>query len=238
MAQTAYRVCTEQAELKLTKRHTILKYSVCLLLIASSDLVGNSLAQAPAFQARLGGQWTVNEGVERSEPVDRQPFFAVAESYLTATGESFRDEYEPVASCPMAGTLADQSVDFEIIDQGDFIDIVAFGRMRRVYMDFELGPPQTFVPNPLGWSVGRWVGDMLMIKTTRFTEGVVRSGARPLPFGGPSAQMVERYTLSEDQSRLSVTVNLNDPKYYLYSVRVRHHYVRAENILLASDCSD
>ncbi len=50
--------------------------------------------------------------------------------------------------------------------------------------------------------------------------------------------MVERYTLSEDQNRLSVTINLNDPKYYLYSVRVRHQYVRAENILWGSNCVD
>ncbi len=225
----------------MSKRHRILTWSAYLSLIVSAGLIDDSLAQVNPLQTRLAGQWTVDENAERSDPIDRQPFFAVAESYLTAAGQSFRESYigeadDPAASCPMVGALADRPVDFEITDRGNFVDIAAFGRMRRVYMNFELEPPETFIPNALGWSVGRWVDDMLVIKTTDFTEGAVRSGERTLPFGGPIAQIVERYTLNEDQNRLSIAINLNDPKFYRFSVRVRHHYVRAENILRSSNC--
>ena len=122
----------------------------------------------------------------------------------------------------MAGALAGEAADFEIVDQGETIDLSAFGRTRRVYMDFWLEPPQTFEPNGLGWSTARWAGDMLVIRTTHFLEGAIRSGERPLPFGGPIAQMVERYTLSEDYNHLTVDINLIDPEYYTFSLNVLH----------------
>ena len=221
----------------------MLSWSERISLIVSVGLIGSSLlAQEPhPLLAKLEGQWAVDESQAHSDPIDRTPFFAVAETYLTPAGLSFREAYgneanDPATSCPMAGTLADQPVDFELIDRGSFIDIVSYGRTRRVFMDFEREPPETFVPNALGWSVGHWVGDMLVIRTTRLSEGAVRLGERPLPFGGPIAQIVERYTLSEDRNRLSVTINLNDPKFYAYSLRVRHYYARADNILRGRDC--
>ena len=219
----------------------MLKSSVCFSLSVSVSSIGSSLAQEPhPLQANLEGQWTVNHE-DGSESIARQQFLALAETNLTAAGEGFRATYrseadDPAASCPMAGALAGQPLDFEVLDRGDIIDIVAFGRTRHVYMDYELEPPETFIPNELGWSVGRWVGNMLVIRTTRFSEGTIKSGERPPPFGGPMAQMIERYTLSDDQNRLSVKINLNDPKYYLFSLRVRYDYVRADNILHGRDC--
>ncbi len=221
----------------------MLRWSVCISLIVSVSSVGSALAQElHPLQAKLGGQWTVGSSSDDSEPIALQQFLALGETNLTAAGEGFRARYrseadDPVASCPMAGSLAGQPVDFEIRDRGEIIDIVAFGRTRHVYMDYELNPPQAFIPNELGWSVGRWAGDMLVIRTTGFSEGAISSGERPLPFGGPIAQIVERYTLSQDQNRLSVKINLNDPKYYLFSLRVRHDYVRADNILPGRDCA-
>ena len=48
--------------------------------------------------------------------------------------------------------------------------------------------------------------------------------------------MVERYTLSEDQNSLLVDINLNDPKYYSFSLNARRYYVRADDIPHDNDC--
>ncbi len=221
----------------MCKWHAMLKCSLCISLLFS---LGSIFAQEPhALQARLEGSWT-----EDNNNDDRQMqqllFLNGAEKNLNATGEDFRAAYrpeeDPAASCPMAGALVGRATDFQILDRGDRLEIVAFGRTRRVHMDYALEPPATFTPNLLGWSVGRWAGDMLVVRTTRFSDGTVNSGGRPLPFGGPTAQMVERYTLSEDQNSLLVDINLNDPKYYSFSLNARRYYVRTDDIPHDNDC--
>ena len=190
-------------------------------------------AQEPhPLQSVLQGLW-VEDNVSRTVTPEQRRFISVAESNLRDPGEVFRALYQANAdtsSCLMAGALAGEATGFEIVDGGETIDLSAFGRTRRVHMDFWLEPPQTFEPNRLGWSTARWAGNMLVIRTTHFLEGAIKPGERPLPFGGPIAQMVERYTLSEDHNHLTVDINLIDPEYYTFSLNVLHSYVRADDI--------
>ena len=207
-------------------------------LIALCGAVDGSLAQQRhPLQAQLEGQWSV-AGEAGAQSTELAQFLALAETNLTAAGERFRAAYTADAprACAMTGALAGDPVDFRIVDRGDVLDITAFGRTRHVLMDYGREPPDTFVPNELGWSVGRWVGDMLVVRTRHFSEGAVRRGERPLPFGSPLAQVVERYTLDEDANGLTVAVNLNDPSHYLFSLRVRHRYARTQQSVAAADC--
>ena len=210
-------------------------------LIALCAAVDGSLAQQRhPLQAQLEGQWSV-AGEAGAASTELAQFLALAETNLTAAGERFRAAYAADApraarACAMTGALAGDPVDFRIVDRGDVIDITAFGRTRHVLMDYGREPPATFVPNELGWSVGRWVGNMLVVRTRHFSEGAVRLGERPLPFGSPLAQVVERYTLGDDANGLTVAVNLNDPRYYLFSLRVRHRYARTQQSVAAAEC--
>ena len=209
---------------------------MCLWLGLVVIVSASALAQdRHPLQARLAGQWKVST-MDGTESTELLQFLALAETNMMGAGENFRETYasggdNALSTCRMAGALAGDPTDFSILDRGDVIDLTAFGRTRRVSMDFDLEPPDAYVPNELGWSVGRWVGDMLVIRTRHFSEGAIRLGEQPLPFGTPLAQLVERYTLSEDGNRLSLAINLNDPEYYLFSLRVRHEYVRTEGVL-------
>ena len=218
----------------------ISKWSLLSSLVLLVNWESSSVfAQEPhPLQSVLQGLW-VEDNVSGTETLEQRRFISVAESNLRDPGEVFRASYQANAdtsSCLMAGALAGEAADFEIVDQGETIDLSAFGRTRRVYMDFWLDPPQTFEPNGLGWSTARWAGDMLVIRTTHFLEGAIKSGERPLPFGGPIAQMVERYTLSEDHNHLTVDINLIDPEYYTFSLNVLHSYVRADDIDRDTTC--
>ena len=221
----------------MSRRLTTLQrvYRSCLIVLVSA--VSSAFAQEPyPLQASFQGSWT-EDNETGAETENQRRFISTAESNLTAEGEAFRAAYSGESgACPMAGSLAGRAADFEFIDRGDVIELVAFGRARRVHLDFFLEPPESFEPNSLGWSTARWVGDMLVIRTRGFTEGVIKPGERPLPFGGPISQIVERYTLSEDGNRLSVELNLVDPKYYSFSITVRHDYVRTDEVPRAEDC--
>ncbi len=212
----------------------ISKWSLLSSLVFLVNWESSSVfAQEPhPLQSTLQGLW-VEDNASRTETLEQRRFISVAESNLRDPGEAFRASYQANAdagSCLMAGALAGEAADFEIVDRGETIDLSAFGRTRRVHMDFWLEPPVTFMPGRLGWSTARWAGDMLVIRTTHFSEGVFKSGERPLPFGGSIAQMVERYRLSEDHNHLTVDINLIDPKYYTFSLNVQHSYVRADDI--------
>ena len=218
----------------------ISKWSLLSSLVFLVNWESSSVfAQEPhPLQPVLQGLW-VEDNVSGTETLEQRRFISVAESNLRDPGEVFRASYQANAdtsSCLMAGALAGEAADFEILDQGETIDLSAFGRTRRVYMDFWLEPPQTFEPNGLGWSTARWAGDMLVIRTTHFLEGAIKSGERPLPFGGPIAQMVERYTLSEDATHMSLQVFRSDPKYYIAPINMRQEFIRSDRTISTIDC--
>jgi hypothetical protein len=82
---------------------------------------------------------------------------------------------------------------------------------RTVYMDGRKRPANQ-APSPMGYSVGRWDGDTLVVETS----GVAANIARWLD-GSASAQhsdqltVVERYKRSDDGKTLLLTATMDDP---------------------------
>ena len=60
----------------------------------------------------------------------------------------------------------------------------------------------------LGYSVGRWEGDTLVVETSRINWPLFSSRGVPQ---SEAVEIVERYTLSDDQSRLSYQTAITDP---------------------------
>lgn len=98
----------------------------------------------------------------------------------------------------------------ELIDEGDrIIQRIEEWDARRVFYMSEDARSQTQAPSRLGYSLGRWEGDTLVVDTTQvgfpFLDGV----------GTPMSEnvtMVERYTLSEDETDLRYEVVVTDPE--------------------------
>jgi hypothetical protein len=83
------------------------------------------------------------------------------------------------------------------------------GGVRHIYMDGRAHPAH-WTPTPAGHSVGRYEGDTLVVETVGMTAGtVVAGGVRT-----PETKLVERFDVSADGRRLTITYTWDDPKIY------------------------
>ncbi len=87
---------------------------------------------------------------------------------------------------------------------------------RTIYLDGRK-PPAGEGATPMGYSVGRYEGDALVVETTHIAANLAPWGfGFPIPFpfdGRHSDQLraVERYARSEDGERLLMSATLTDP---------------------------
>jgi hypothetical protein len=96
------------------------------------------------------------------------------------------------------------------------------GGVRHIYTDGR-SHPNVWTPTPAGHSVGRYEGSILVVETTGFTPGMV-------PGGGvrtPETRLVERFEMSSDGNRLTVTYTWDDPKVYQKPHVYRYYFERA-----------
>ncbi len=101
----------------------------------------------------------------------------------------------------------------EFIDEGDRIiqRIEEWDARRVIYLDADRrGIPEP--PSHLGYSVGRWDGSTLVVATSQIDFPFLDGDGTPM---SENVSMVERYTLSEDESRLEYEVVVTDPAYLI-----------------------
>ena len=98
---------------------------------------------------------------------------------------------------------------YEFMDDGDSIRILGheFNIVRTVHMN-DAGDADAQPFSHLGYAVGRWDGDTLVVETSRINWPLF--SARGVP-QSEAVEIVERYTLSGDQSRLSYEISITEP---------------------------
>ena len=100
----------------------------------------------------------------------------------------------------------------ELVDEGDRIvqRIEEWGQQRVIHMSEE-ARGQTQAPSHLGYSVGRWEGNRtLVVETTQFNWPYLDQDGRPM---SEDVSMLERYTMSEDETELAYEIIITDPEY-------------------------
>jgi hypothetical protein len=85
-------------------------------------------------------------------------------------------------------------------------------------MDGRSAPADT-PATPMGFSVGRWEGEALIIETTRLTPGWLDGSG--LPMSGDGTRIVERYEWSADRLSVDRTMTIHDPYYTVPLIRRR-----------------
>ena len=98
----------------------------------------------------------------------------------------------------------------ELIDEGGRIvqRIEEWGQQRVFHMSEDArGQPQA--PSHLGFSVGRWEGGVLVVETTQLDWPYLDQDGRPM---SENVSMVERYTMSEDETELQYEIVITDPE--------------------------
>ena len=83
------------------------------------------------------------------------------------------------------------------------------GGVRHIYMDGRPHPSH-WTPTPAGHSVGRYEGDVLVVETVGMTAGAVVAGG----LRTPETKLTERFEVSADGRRLTITYTWDDPKIY------------------------
>ncbi len=99
----------------------------------------------------------------------------------------------------------------EFIDDGDTIRIriEEWDATRVIHMDTDAAPGAQ-APSLLGYSVGRWEGRTLLIETSRVDAPYLDDSGTPM---SENAEILERFTLSEDESRIDYEVIVTDSQY-------------------------
>jgi hypothetical protein len=103
---------------------------------------------------------------------------------------------------------------FQIIQTPGRITIIQEGHrsIRRIWMDRKLpANPESVPVSFMGYSVGHWEGDTLVVETIRMREGWAHQIGWPF---SPKAKVTEHFRKIDKGMRLAITASLDDPTYY------------------------
>jgi hypothetical protein len=124
--------------------------------------------------------------------------------------------------------------EIEFIDEVDSIRVHAqyFDTVRIIHM----GATRESVENPathLGYSIGRWEYTTLVVETTSIDWPFFDIFGTPL---SPYAHVIERYTPSEDQSRLHIQISVTDPVVFTRPAVLEHDWLALGRTIEEYDC--
>ena len=161
------------------------------------------------------------------------PFSEEGRALFAAT-----DHYQdPALRCLALGLprLFGAPYNMEIVDAGTHYVIVyvEHNTPRRIWMDGRTAPPDT-PPSSLGFSVGHWEDDVLVIETTHLLPGWLDGSG--LPMKGEGTRIVERYEFREDRLAMDRIMTIYDP-YYTQPLVRRRGSARDDNVDIAEQAS-
>ena len=117
----------------------------------------------------------------------------------------------------------DQVHPMEFVRMGDDIRIKVeeYDVVRTIHMK-GAAPPKSKKSGPYGYSLGHWEGDTLVIVTTNIDYPWFDKYGTPQ---SPDLQLVERFSLNADQTRLDYTVTATDPKVFTAPVLMKRQWL-------------
>jgi hypothetical protein len=165
---------------------------------------------------------TVDGSLPPLTPSARQ----IYEQHLAEVKRGNRAAFDGTTRClpPGLPRLMLSRVPFEILQRPKVIYFVSGDNRlpRRVYLNEKL--PEDADPHWLGYSVGRWDGDTLVIDSGGFNDETLLDDAG-LPHSD-QLHLTERYRLSHDGKHLAAEFTIEDPKDYTRPWKVEAEYVR------------
>ena len=125
---------------------------------------------------------------------------------------------------------------YELVDRGTelLVRTELYDTERVVHMD-RTAPPPGEPHSVLGYSVGAWQGGVLVISTSLVSWPYFDQIGTPL---SEDALVVERYDLSDDQTRLDVEITITDPRTFKEPAVVKNSWFAYGDALRRYDCQD
>lgn len=126
--------------------------------------------------------------------------------------------------------------DMDVVDAGDHYQFVYIehNTPRRIYMDGR-AVPEDYPDRPMGYSVGRWEGEELVIETTRLSSSWLDGSGLPMS-GGDGTRIVERYSFTEDRLVMEREMTIHDD-YYTEPLVRRRWSARDDDLMLVEHAS-
>jgi hypothetical protein len=123
---------------------------------------------------------------------------------------------------------------FEFIDRGDAIVFRTelYDTERVIHMNVA-APPADAPTSRLGYSTGRWDDDSLVVETSRVDWPWFDNAGTPQ---SPDVEIIERYTLSADQSRLDFEFTVIDATTFTEPAVMRGYWLALGESILRYDC--
>ncbi len=136
---------------------------------------------------------------------------------FTPAAQAARAAWDPYADMPALRCIAPgmpnamhSPYPVEFIDEGDQIRLRIEEWEATRLIDMVSGEvPEDAPRSPHGYSVGRWEGDTLVVEIGRIDFPYLDDFGTPM---SEQVQMLERFTLSEDGSRLDYEILITDPQ--------------------------
>jgi hypothetical protein len=186
--------------------------------------------RADDFVAPVGDIFRVWSSVRSTPPEFAQdPPLTVAALEAYESFDPIRDD--PVLSCVAPGMpeamtyIGPHPVGFVELDVGNIeIQIESDDNVRLVHMND--GTTASDQPvSPLGYSVGHWEGDTLVVRTTRISWPYFKIlGLVAAPQTG-QMEIVERFTLDQARGELAYGFTATDPATFTESVSAERYHV-------------
>jgi hypothetical protein len=162
------------------------------------------------------------------------PFTDEARAIFDATVHY--DDYSLRCMAPGLPRIIGAPYTMEIVDAGTHYLVVheEHNMPRRIYMDGR-EPPQNTQPSSLGYSVGHWESDnVLVIETTHLLPGWLDGSG--LPMSGDGTRVVERWEFADDRLTMDRIATFYDPYYTEPLVRRRGSARGPSEVLEMASC--
>jgi len=137
------------------------------------------------------------------------------------------DQFEdnPLLDCTKPGmpALMGNPYPMEFIDHGDTIEVrfEEFDVVRTIHVG-NVRDPADVAPSPLGYSVGHWDGDALIVTTTRINWPHFGRVGMPQTEG---VRVVERFAVRDAENRIDYSITMTDPEVFAGSLIWEAPYV-------------
>jgi hypothetical protein len=149
---------------------------------------------------------------------------------LTDAARKKRAAFNPLTDSVAPGcrpkgmpTIMEQPYPIEFVNKGDTIllKLEEYDTVRTIVMTNKTNAgssPKTL----LGRSTGRWEGDTLVVTTSRIDWPYFDPSGIPQ---GPSSTIVERFTPTNDGTRLTLTMTITDPATFTEPIELKRSWV-------------
>jgi len=205
------------------------------LLVSTFLLLNLTCAQMAIAETNFSGIWVSGVTV-----ADRDSLWP-SELPYTQEGRAAQaragTEEDPAFQCIIGfGRIMAAGFPTEIIQTDKQVTVLYEynHQVRRIFIDGRKFPDKVR-KTLMGYSIGQWEEDTLVVETTGVKPLFFRNGG--IPYSG-DAHITERFSLLDDGQTLQILITVDDPRYYTETWDAKK-YMKLDNdtVILDYDCT-